>query len=126
MARSGASAMRIQPNTIRHSSVTVLTGSSVSIQSVAASGAPKYIKRIHLSESSGNATTATERVVKSGGTDDATSNFLTVVALAANETLTFESGGDGDLLVLEAGDALKALASVTARINIHVVYETEI
>jgi len=126
MARSGASAVRSQPNEVKKSKVQTLTNSSATILSVTSANPPVYVKRIHLCESSGNATTATLRLVKSGGTDDATSNFVTAIALAANETVTLEAGGDGDYLVLEGGDALKGLASVTARINAIVVYDLEI
>ena len=69
------------------------------------------VSEIILCESSGNARTVTIRY----NGDAASNNVYTALALAANETLVL-----GHNTVLEAGDIIRAFASVAASVNMYV------
>ena len=125
MARSAASAMRLQDNYTYGRYRRTLTNASATILTAGASGTI-LVDSIILTDYSGVAKTATVRHLESAGTDDGTANVLTATPIAANETVIFEGAGDKPLLILKDADSLKALASANTAVNIVVNYRTQL
>ena len=113
----------VQSNYDIYSAQGTLTNASAALLT-AGSHDVLVVDTILLTEYSNNARTVTLRHVDSGDTDDATANFLTDLALAANETFEETFGGNGGI-VLRAGAALKGLASANTSVNYLISYRKE-
>jgi hypothetical protein len=113
----------VQSNYDSYSAQGTLTNASAALLT-AGSHDVLIVDTILLTEYSNNARTVTLRHVDSGDTDDATANFLTDLALAANETFEETFGGNGGI-VLRAGAALKGLASANTSVNYLISYRKE-
>lgn len=125
MGRSASQNMNLLPNEVWDRVQGVLTGSSAALLTCPA-GATWRVVSILLTEKSNNARTATVRHVKSGGTDDGTSDMYQALPLAALETVRLEGGSKDDpLAVLTGGDVLKGLASAATSVNYDIVYVKE-
>lgn len=123
MGQSAASNHRNLPNVTYASKQNTLAATSGFILGTAAVSNTTFVHSIVLSERSAVARTATLRVVRSGGVDDATSDIFQAVALASTEVLQIDFAEPG--LILNAGDSLKGLASAATAVNYVVNYSTE-
>jgi len=95
-----------------------LTAASLAIYTTP-TGQPSRVNSILLCETSGNATTVTLFLDKSGDVEATQPNMIfNALPLAANETRILDFGTYG--MFMKSGDKITGKASVTARVNFYV------